>query len=455
MVAALLAGCTGAGSDAPRHPRATTAWSVAEDDWKARFAAELADSGFVLSEGAAAQLDTADCCAWQSCYLFNPDNDYIGWLVPPSPGQTVRDPVIQDGLSLAWRLRADEAVVAMGRTPPPAAYFSYRSYIHDRWSAATGQREWLFFNLGDSINHLVIGTGEGGPFDADFVTITTADAVTEAAIRAAAARAGVPDRILNTDPIAGTDVALGIEDRSDTFRMQNRMALWDDPVAGQAYLDAPPVRVFRVTPTVERAHVAIAAPALRPRGTGTDETAWGDAAARLDAAIRAAYPDYVAHDLPTVVPSTADGDCPPGCNRDTFFAVSTHFPLPQDADGFVVAYGVNHQRTGKSVYANFAVGDTEQLSGVAGATSADMPGSARTYLPDDPQVDDLYAYRISRTCLAGDPYCVAVPYECPGFPSDGTGSIAYRAYTEPATATGPSSSELVVDRAMLFTRPTP
>ena len=82
-----------------------------------------------------------------------------------------------------------------------------------------------------------------------------------------------------------------------------------------------------------------------------------------------------------------------------------------------------------------------------------MPGSARPYLPDHPQVDDLYVWKVARTCELDDPYCIEVPYECPGIPSRTQGSIAFRAYTEAETGTGPLTSELVVDRAILFTRP--
>jgi hypothetical protein len=80
-----------------------------------------------------------------------------------------------------------------------------------------------------------------------------------------------------------------------------------------------------------------------------------------------------------------------------------------------------------------------------------MPGSAARYL-DHPQVDDLYAYRVARSCPEGEP-CIEVPLACPGFGSLTEGSLAFRAYTEPATAAGPLSSELLVDRAILFTRP--
>jgi hypothetical protein len=461
MLALLPLACSGpddADRDRPAPPTPAPTGDTAPapvPGWIDRFRAELEADGLVLAEGRAGVLDPAECCSWESCYMFNPDNDYIGWWLPPGPGQTASDRPSPSGIgSLAWRLRSDEAVIGIGRTPPAGAYFSYRSYVHDRYYPLLGAREWLFYNLGDSLNQFVIGAGEGGPFDADFVLMTTPHAGTEARIRAAAARAGIPDGIVNTDAIGGTPITLGLHQEADTFRMQARMALFADPVAGQAYVDDPPVTVWRVTPADEVAFAPIAVPPFRPRGTGTDESAWASAMEELDVAVRAAHLDYVPHPLPTVVTST-DEECPPGCNRDTFFAVAIHYLLPVDGDGFVMVYGVNHERTGKSVYSNFSVIEVEQLSAVAAVHSGQMPGSAAPYLPGHPQVDDLYAWKIARTCDPKDPWCIEVPTECPGWDSAGEGSIAYRAYTEAATATGPSSSELVVDRAILFTRPTP
>jgi hypothetical protein len=158
--------------------------------------------------------------------------------------------------------------------------------------------------------------------------------------------------------------------------------------------------------------------------------------------------------LPAIVPTADAEECPPGCNRDTFFGVTVHYLLPEWADAFLVVLGVNHERTGKSVYSNFSVVDAEHLSALEGLHSREMPGTARVYL-DHPQVDDLYAATVARSCadaLAGAS-CVEVPLACPGFGSLGQGSLAFRAYTEASTGTGPLVSELLVDRAYLFTRP--
>ena len=209
--------------------------------------------------------------------------------------------------------------------------------------------------------------------------------------------------------------------------------------------------MWRLTPTEPLAEAWLPAEALRPRGNGVTEDAWAESLDALDASIRETHSDYVAHELPVITTSTGD-DCPPGCNRDTYFAVTVHFLLPVWADAFIMVHGVNHAHTGKSVYSNFSVVGVEHLSAFGAVNSQQMPGSAQPYLPADPLVDDLYAYRIARDCL-GEAYCIEIPDECPGFWSLGQGSVAFRAYTEAETGTGPLTSELLIDRAILFTRP--
>ncbi|MBX2798262.1 MAG: hypothetical protein KTR31_11350 [Myxococcales bacterium] len=423
-----------------------------------RFVEELAARGLAIRVGAAAELDPSDCCQWETCYLFNPDNRYIGWWLPPGPGQAVVNPILDDaGRSLAWRLRADEAVVAFGTTPPSARYFSYRSYLHDRWFDDRTARDWVFENLGDSRNQLAMSTASDEPFGSDFLLTTTAHAATLQLVQEAAEAAGFDPSSFNVDVIAGADLRMGLHSEADTFRMQHRMALFDDEQAASTYLAEPPVTVWRVTPLEPLSAQPLDPPPLRSRGTGSTEEPWAGALQALETAILEAHGGkdpgaYVAHPLNVSASAASELDCAPGCNRDTFFAITQDFILPIWADAFAVVYGVNHERTGKSVYSNFSVVGVEQLSSYAAVNSQQMVGSASVYLPDEPLADDLYAWRIARDCT-GDPYCMELPDECPGLASLEHGAIAYRAYTEPQTTTGPLASELLVDRAIVFTRP--
>lgn len=92
----------------------------------------------------------------------------------------------------------------------------------------------------------------------------------------------------------------------------------------------------------------------------------------------------------------------------------------------------------------------EKLLGVTSVNSDQFTGSAAQYLPNHPDVDQLYAYKVARSC-GTEPYCVEVPYDFPGLPSNAWASITYRAYLEPTSHTGPALHQILHDRAIKFT----
>ena len=417
-----------------------------------RFRVELEAAGFLVQDGKFRELPTEECCSWQSCYLFNPDNRYATWNVPRGPGQTVANPFEdEDGTSGVFRMRRDEAVIAIGKTPPKAKYFSYRSYLHDTWNPVKKEREPLFASFGDSLNHLVAKLGDNPPFETDVVVATVADQGTMNAISEAAEVAGL-GHLLNFDVIHGDLPVFGLQNEADTFRMQHRISIFEDEAAGDAWMADPGFTVWRVTPRVEERGEPIAAPELRSQGTGTNEEPWRDAMNELDQAIRDTYPGWEVHRLQMYVADYGDKECPMGCNRDTYISTSGHFYDPANSQSFVVAYGVNHERTGKSVYSNVALYGVEHAVGIDSIHSGEMMGSANAYLPGHPQVDDLFAVKIDRFC-DGEPWCMEIPTTCPGFGMLEAGAVGFRAYVEGATASGPSVDELVLDRAIWFTRP--
>ena len=153
------------------------------------------------------------------------------------------------------RLAPDEAVVLVGTTPPPEAYFSYQIYLATRWIQLPGETEpkieLLLNSLGDTVNMQTINTIGPDPFERPMVFIYTADRGVDARVRAALRRAGYPASIINTIVIPSATLKLGFELGSDTFLIANRNALWVDPEAGEAYVENPTYRVLRLTPKDE------------------------------------------------------------------------------------------------------------------------------------------------------------------------------------------------------------
>lgn len=91
-----------------------------------------------------------DCEARPSCFGSNATSPYlVGWLPPESGAQPIRE---HTPATRAWRLRADEAVILVGRTPPRAAYYSFTPYLFSRHDPATGQAATIFASLSDALN---------------------------------------------------------------------------------------------------------------------------------------------------------------------------------------------------------------------------------------------------------------------------------------------------------------
>jgi hypothetical protein len=93
-----------------------------------------------------------------------------------------------------------------------------------------------------------------------------------------------------------------------------------------------------------------------------------------------------------------------------------------------------------------------EMMGIAAIDSPeDFVGSARPYLPDDPQADLLYAVKIARSGGGREADILVPPPSC-GRLKLRELALAFRAYCEPATKTGPSYAEILFDRAILFRR---
>jgi hypothetical protein len=198
---------------------------------------------------------------------------------------------------------------------------------------------------------------------------------------------------------------------------------------------------------------------LPARGSGTGEDAWQPAFDALEQAILAAQPDsshLIVEGVPAFPPTLLCIDDEGGCKtdlRDRHAALTPYLSL-DEPDELAVIYGVNHTRTGKALYANFALIEETHQFGFAGINNDEMIGSASFYLPDEPLADDLYAYTIARDCTGRPEACIEVPATCPGVPYGEQLRVTFRAYLEASTGAAPLASELIINRAVKFW-PTP
>ena len=162
----------------------------------------------------------------------NPDN-YPANIVFTVPGQD-------------YKLSADEAIILIGKTPPPAYNFSYRSYLgfvenersKDYSNAITAGNESTGFyhnigaSMGDQINNRNIWTDNtpygapGNPFNSSTIIITTADRGINKQMRDALISSGFNPGIMNDDNIPKGMVNIGLEKGKDTFSFIMRAAIW-------------------------------------------------------------------------------------------------------------------------------------------------------------------------------------------------------------------------------------
>jgi hypothetical protein len=211
------------------------------------FKQALEQDGFTVQQGGLGFFDLLKVYnngVLPSAYVNNPNTKYLNLLVPPPSGQEVRGIIseLMKALGVTANItpfssfRPDEAIVFVGRTPPECRYFSFDLYLMERTYG--NETRWIYANLGDTLNHLVInteGTPEeqpGNPFNQTTIVVTTADKGIDQRIRAAAQSAGYSDGIINTQVIPSAMVNMGVENDSDTFNVLIRTTQFTDEQAG-------------------------------------------------------------------------------------------------------------------------------------------------------------------------------------------------------------------------------
>jgi hypothetical protein len=431
-------------------------------DMAERLSAALTRGGYVVQAGQVRFFGVEDCLALPQCYGNNPSSPYGVYCLPPTPGEYVDRPAqppcpANGPLRWAWRLREDEAVVFVGQTPPPAEYFSFRSYVFSR-KGLLGRRD-LFASLGDSLNLEVIATAAtpngaaGHPFNQETVVISTADRRLDALLRQRLASGGTPEAIVNTDVIPHSVTRMGLAEENDEFSMLMRVAHFSDAAAGERYTRIPPATVLRVTPPTPMPIDPFSLPPMRPRGTKTSEAWLKPALDSLIDAVQAQYRGLEVGRRRTLTPHLSGLTCLKrrmpcfGDNSDAVYSIGLPIQLNNDPRDFLVVVGIHHETTGKASSMSLAVYNTPRLMGIAGVTGDDLLNSADRFLPSHPQRRYLYAYKFARDCQ-GEPHCSIVPTGPLGVPLNTMLNFIERAYLEPLTHTGPHPSEIVAPQVL-------
>ena len=442
-----------------------------------RFERQLEESGYVSQPGTETTSDLNQMYCMGVLFSAmgpNPESPTLMTGLPQVPGQAPNS-----NPPATWRLRQDEALVLIGRTPPPMAYFSFDLTML-RGFLPTGPLLWV--SIGDPLNNMTVRTTGSTPYNQPFALVITGHRRTQAEVNKMLTAAGLGGAINNVT-IPPAMFRLGLDASSDEFLLGKRMAV-PKPGFEQArddYLTAPPLQVFRVRPKSNSADEnqpvyapdPLPVPRLRVSGTGTSELELNPMLQLLRQRIVDKYPGFSAYDVPI---EWACQESYPGLQEnlvidppvlgvgaasyDARYLNSPNFGLPDGS--FIVAYGLNHVATGKASYTSVTVcADPEAVVNLVAKHHRHLQGSARDFIADQQNADKFYAWSFSRagssgpqglhvTTLAATDTCFCQRYGLSRPVDMSTVQLFFRVYAEPATKTRPALSELLLDRLLFF-----
>ena len=408
-----------------------------------------------------------------ACWVCNGLTDTAFGNNAAAPYQVISEPYEGVRVAREMLLEPYDAVIFIGKTPPPVAYFSFTGFVFSRYNGEGKERKEIFSSIGDTINQSRINTlDKKHPFDKDVIIVMTADRGTNESVLNAAKQAGFPQSIINTMVIPSSVVKLGKDEKADTFVFVERMYLPANQDDLNNYLDTSSqwASVFYVTYQEKPAKLdPYPTPQMLVRGTGRTEADLMPALDTLESAIIAANPGYQADKLQSGIwllewldgfqrGTNLIGEC-----RDTVYLKTRDFKLGDGPEDFLIVFGVNHEATGKSTYSNFSLYHSAMELGMAGKNSRELSGSADRYDLGKYQAMSkyLYAFKVARNC-GGLPAteCLEVKQIpvgnclfgdcCPRGSLDDDLFLGFRAYVEPETGVGPNWFEILWDRAIHF-----
>lgn len=418
----------------------------------------LSQKNYTIRQGAINLLNAIELyvAGYQSdCNGNNANYPYLMTQTPPCP-----DVTSVSSIPLFYTMRPDEAFVLIGRTPPQCTYYSYRSYLYNRYyDDESPHRKKIYANLGDTQSLYNMSEGRSVPdsFNRFFMLISAADRKTTNAIRSAAIASGIKENDIYVDVIPGDMVRMGLDEKADYFNFFHRAVLFNDPADHAQYTNNPPLEFLRITPNVAATPDYLPAPTLRQRGTGTTEFHLNDGLAQLRQQIMNKY--KATHDaidltsyqwLPEGYEAIEKRQNVRGETRDALYLRTPFFEF-QEHD-VIVVFGVNHAKTGKVTYCNVGCYGFPAINGLGGVSNREFQGTAQQFLTDPILADSFYVWKFARTQLDAQTFVIPpdVNHDYTGIDYGGIAAMVFRLYVEPATKVGPAASEVIMDRAILF-----
>jgi hypothetical protein len=386
---------------------------------------------------------------------------YFGIQMPPPPGQ---DSLFS--VPLMYNVKADEAVILIGETPPKCKYFSYRSYLYNRYYnfPPPPERRKINASLGEttSLYRMRPDLPLDSMFSRKFAVIMAADSILAMEVKAIILAA--------TTAIAPADIHFDILPSGDLFRcgknfeadwtnILHRVSLFDDTVAGNDYMDHPPLEVLQVTRNFPAVTGLWSIHPFMPRTSGITEFHLFHGMEALELGIYEAYHQNYDFIWLSSTPFNLEaytaiqqGANAYGDNHDCLYVRTNDFILGEN--DIALAYGVDHTQTGQAVYDNVIIYGGKYFDGFGGLTNDMMAKSARQFMSDTTVADKFYAYCFTRHPIQGNPYVFIVPadtnHTLSGINVDDSVFLCTRLYVNSVTKIGPDPLEVIIDRFILL-----
>jgi len=423
----------------------------------------LNNSGYYVQQGETNKINSIHLCIARYSPDANGNNaafPYLAIQLPPSPG---KDSLYY--IPLTFTLNTDEAVVMIGKTPPECKYFSYRSYLLNRYYdfPPPATRKKIFASLGDSKS--LYRMREDLPLDSmfrrKFAFIMAADSLVAMHIKSTilSATPAISEKDIYFDIIPDGIFRFGNNPYGDWTTFVHRASLFRDKTAEDEYINNPILEIMRVTPKQSAPSVFFKVPPYLSKISGTNEFSMMPKLKLLEDGIYNTY--HKTHEIIWLQPSpwaiegfTAIQEKADALGEvsDALYIITSDFLLGEN--DIALVYGINHTLTGQAVYNNVTIYGRKYWNGFGGITNFEMEKSARKFVTDTVTADKLFAYSFARHPIPGNPFVYIVPSDTnkmlQGINVNDTAVIGTRLYVNSITKIGPDPLEVILDRTIIL-----
>lgn len=419
--------------------------------------------GYDVLRGYFKLMTTEDCKlsyeVMHTCYANNPAAPYVIPIVPPWPDEWV-DPatvgalgLTVDGYNGSYRLDPREALVIVAKMPPPASFFSEKTYLFTRAGDLCNKsshydfvlnrlhpmlgtffslvpqepgRVEIIADLTNNPNSVIMANTSGDIWDQIRYFVITPNPAIDASIRKAFVRMGIPSQYVFTEKIPGfigsipydperqcppaADLRFGLNPQADDFVTVLRYAMPVDEAAGDQWRKRLPLVVLRVRNLEEQVDTYPWEPFDQRTPSVPPETSYSEPLTTLAQAVCDSWnkpgttQNCTTHDFlnmqtnpmlltgPACIPDWMNCIAP---SEDSTYSMSGKIPL--DSEHFYAVVGPLSTETDNATYVGLGLNKSLQQLGFDNISDYELKASAKGYSNQVPD-DKFYVQYFARNC---------------------------------------------------------